>query len=278
MLISGLNKTTLLDYPGRVAATVFTGGCNFRCPFCHNAGLVLRPLSQESYTEEEVLTFLRKRRGILTGVCITGGEPTIQQDLPDFVRRIKELGLQVKLDTNGSHPQMLAELIKDGLLDYVAMDIKNSPQRYLQTIGYVSSPADHSGRSTLSQKEQIVEGISPDKEKAASPARSDDDRAAGQGMLEAVRSSVTLLKEAGIAYEFRTTVVRELHTREDLEEICQWIVGCPAYYLQKFEDSGELIGEQCGYHGYTDEEMKELAAYLNAESMMAGRVHVRGLA
>lgn len=280
MLISGLNKTTLLDYPGRVAATVFTGGCNFRCPFCHNAGLVLRPLSQESYTEEEVLAFLRKRRGILTGVCITGGEPTIQQDLPDFVRRIKELGLQVKLDTNGSHPQMLAELIKEGLLDYVAMDIKNSPQRYLQTIGYASSPADHSGRSASSQKEQIVEGVSQDKEKAASPARSDDGRAAGQGMgmLEVVRSSVALLKEAGIAYEFRTTVVRELHTREDLEEICQWIEGCPAYYLQKFEDSGELIGEQCGYHGYTDAEMKELAGCLNAESMMAGRVHVRGLA
>lgn len=240
MLISGLNKTTLLDYPGRVAATVFTGGCNFRCPFCHNAGLVLRPLSQESYTEDEVFSFLTKRRGILTGVCITGGEPTIQQDLPDFVRRIKELGLQVKLDTNGSHPQMLSELINEGLLDYVAMDIKNSPQRYLQTIGY---------------------------------------RAAGQGtgMLEAVQASVMLLKEAGIAYEFRTTVVRELHTREDLKEICQWIAGCPAYYLQKFEDSGELIDEQCGYHGYTDEEMEGLAGDLNAESRMAGHVYVRGV-
>lgn len=279
MLISGLNKTTLLDYPGRVAATVFTGGCNFRCPFCHNAGLVLRPLSQESYTEDEVFSFLTKRRGILTGVCITGGEPTIQQDLPDFVRRIKALGLQVKLDTNGSHPQMLSELIREDLLDYVAMDIKNSPQRYLQTIGYGSSPADHFGRNASSQKEQIVEGVSLDKEKAASSARSDSDRAAGQGtgMLEAVQASVMLLKEAGIAYEFRTTVVRELHTREDLEEICQWIAGCPAYYLQKFEDSGELIDEQCGYHGYTDAEMKELAGDLNAESRMAGHVYVRGV-
>lgn len=283
MLISGLNKTTLLDYPGRVAATVFTGGCNFRCSFCHNAGLVLRPLSQESYTEEEVLAFLRKRRGILTGVCITGGEPTIQQDLPEFVRRIKELGLQVKLDTNGSHPQMLAKLIKEGLLDYVAMDIKNSPQRYLQTISYGLSPAERSGVRVSPQEKQKDTGASSDQSSAASSGKAEGDgegrgKLSESGMVEAVRSSVELLKHAGIAYEFRTTVVRELHTREALEEICQWIAGCPAYYLQKFVDSGELIGEQCGYHGYSDEEMQELAGDLNAESMMAGRVHVRGLA
>ena len=116
MLISGLNKTTLLDYPGRVAATVFTGGCNFRCPFCHNGGLVLSPLTQEHYTEEDILGFLKKRKHILSGVCITGGEPTIQQDLPDFIYKIKELGLAVKLDTNGSHPHMLEELIGSRLI------------------------------------------------------------------------------------------------------------------------------------------------------------------
>lgn len=261
MLISGLNKTTLLDYPGRLAATIFTGGCNFRCPFCHNAGLVLRPLEQELYTEEEVLAFLQKRRGILTGVCITGGEPTIQQDLPDFVRRIKELGLLVKLDTNGSHPGMLTELIGEGLLDYVAMDIKHAPRQYLQTIGY---------------------GSSPDRDNVALSGKAQEDGEgrggmSGDGMLEAVRSSVEILKSAGIDYEFRTTVVRELHTREALEEIGEWIAGCPAYYLQKFVDSGELIGKQCGYHGYSDEEMQELADGLNAERPLAGRVHVRGV-
>ena len=141
MLISGLNKTTLLDYPGRVAATVFTGGCNFRCPFCHNGGLVLSPLTQEHYTEEDILGFLKKRKHILSGVCITGGEPTIQQDLPDFIRKIKELGLAVKLDTNGSHPHMLEELIGKKQIDYVAMDIKNAPGKYQETTGLAEEGA-----------------------------------------------------------------------------------------------------------------------------------------
>ena len=141
MLISGLNKTTLLDYPGRVAATVFTGGCNFRCPFCHNGGLVLSPLTQEHYTEEDILGFLKKRKHILSGVCITGGEPTIQQDLPDFIRKIKELGLAVKLDTNGSHPHMLEELIGKKQIDYVAMDIKNVPGKYQETTGLAEEGA-----------------------------------------------------------------------------------------------------------------------------------------
>lgn len=282
MLISGLNKTTLLDYPGRVAATIFTGGCNFRCPFCHNAGLVLRPLEQELYTEEEVLAFLQKRRSVLTGVCITGGEPTIQQDLPDFVRRIKELGLLVKLDTNGSHPGMLSELIDEGLLDYVAMDIKHAPQQYLQTIGYGSSPAERSDAQVSPQERQMVEEMSPDRGSVASSGKAEDDGESrvglfGDGVLGAVRSSVELLKCADIDYEFRTTVVRELHTRETLEEIGKWIAGCPAYYLQRFVDSGELIGEQCGYHGYSDEEMQELADGLNAKEPLAGRVHVRGV-
>lgn len=135
MKICGFQKTTLLDFPEHVAATVFAGGCNFRCPFCHNAGLVLSPEEQESITEEEVLAHLRKRRGLLTGVCITGGEPTLQPDLKEFIRKLKELGYAVKLDTNGYRPQLLRELLTERLLDYVAMDVKASLPNYAAATG-----------------------------------------------------------------------------------------------------------------------------------------------
>ena len=135
MQIHGFNKTTLLDYPEHVAATVFTGGCNFRCPFCHNAGLVLEPGRQEYIPEEEVLAHLKKRKGLLSGVCITGGEPTLQKDLADFLDRIKALGYLVKLDTNGYQPKVLQELLHENLLDYVAMDIKASKENYARVAG-----------------------------------------------------------------------------------------------------------------------------------------------
>lgn len=135
MEIHGFNKTTLLDYPGHVAATVFTGGCNFRCPFCHNGGLVLAPAEQELIGEEEVLEYLHKRQGILEGVCITGGEPTLQRGLKEFLRKIKELGYLAKLDTNGYRPEVLWELLEEGLLDYVAMDIKSSRENYGSACG-----------------------------------------------------------------------------------------------------------------------------------------------
>lgn len=135
MEIHGFNKTTLLDYPGHVAATVFTGGCNFRCPFCHNADLVLEPKSQPMLPEEEVLSHLKKRRGILEGVCITGGEPTLQPELPDFIGKIRDLGYLVKLDTNGYRPEVLARLLEEGLLDHVAMDVKASPENYAKAAG-----------------------------------------------------------------------------------------------------------------------------------------------
>ena len=134
MKICGLQKTTLLDFPGHVAATIFTGGCNFRCPFCHNSDLLGND-APAAFTDEGVLDFLKKRRGILEGAAITGGEPTLQPDLEDFIRSVRELGLLVKLDTNGSHPQLLARLWSLGLVDYAAMDIKNSPERYGETAG-----------------------------------------------------------------------------------------------------------------------------------------------
>lgn len=125
---------TLLDYPGRVACTVFLQGCNFRCPFCHNSGL-LTGLGEALMTDDELMVFLKKRKGLLDGVCITGGEPTLQKDLPQLLDSIKSLGYYVKLDTNGSRPEVLKAVTEAGLVDYVAMDIKNSPLRYAETAG-----------------------------------------------------------------------------------------------------------------------------------------------
>ncbi len=136
MLIKGFSKLTLLDYPGKVAATVFTGGCNFRCPFCHNASLVERAAAVDSIPEDEVISTLSKRVGILDGVCITGGEPTLLPDLPEFIAKIKALGYAVKLDTNGTRPEAVRALISQHLVDKVAVDIKNSPEKYALTVGH----------------------------------------------------------------------------------------------------------------------------------------------
>ena len=138
MLISGLQKTTLLDYPGHVACTVFTGGCNFRCPFCHNSSLVLPERICGGMTEDEIMAFLKKRVGVLDGVAITGGEPLLHKDMPDFLRKVRELGYKIKLDSNGSFPEMLEHIVSEGLVDRVAMDIKNAPQLYGKTVGLES--------------------------------------------------------------------------------------------------------------------------------------------
>lgn len=136
MDIHGLQKLTLLDYPGLCACTVFLAGCNLRCPFCHNAPLVLDN-PEPMMTEEELLTFLKKRKGLLDGVCVTGGEPTLRRDLPEFLEKIRSLGYRIKLDTNGSNPRMLRKLLEEKRIDYVAMDIKNCPERYGATCGGV---------------------------------------------------------------------------------------------------------------------------------------------
>ncbi len=135
MIFGGFQKLTLLDFPGKVACTLFTKGCNFRCPFCHNAPLVNKLEESSSFSEEEVLSFLKKRQGILEGVCITGGEPLLHSDLKDFIKKVKDLGYSVKLDTNGSFPQKLKDLCEENLIDYVAMDIKNSFEKYPVTSG-----------------------------------------------------------------------------------------------------------------------------------------------
>lgn len=137
MNIAGLQKMTLLDYPGRIACTVFLPGCNLRCPFCHNASLVLPDREKDVITEESLLEFLHGRKKKLDGVCITGGEPTLYIDLPELLKKVKDMGFQVKLDTNGTNPKMLRQILQDGLCDYVAMDIKNCPDKYTATCGGV---------------------------------------------------------------------------------------------------------------------------------------------
>jgi len=199
MVFHGFLKLTLLDYPGHTACTVFTAGCNFRCPFCHNASLVTG-VPAERYSEEEILSYLKKRSGILDGICVTGGEPLLQADLPHFLEAVKALGVRVKLDTNGSRPELLRSLIGQGLVDYVAMDIKNTWERYPETVG--------------------IPGFD----------------------TAAVRESAALLMEGQIPYEFRTTVVKEFHTVEDIQHIAMDLQGASGYYLQNFEDSGDLIG------------------------------------
>jgi pyruvate formate lyase activating enzyme len=133
-MICGLQKMTLLDYPGKIACTVFLGGCNFRCPFCHNSELFMGT-PQKLMEDEEFFAFLKTRKGLLDGVCVSGGEPTLHKNLPEFLAKIKELGFLVKLDTNGYRPEILKELVNRGLVDYVAMDVKNSPAMYAQTVG-----------------------------------------------------------------------------------------------------------------------------------------------
>lgn len=152
MIFNGLQKLTLLDYPGNVACTLFTSGCDFRCPFCHNAALVFRDNGLESYSEEDILTFLKKRYGILEGVAVTGGEPLLHSGLPDFLKKVRELGYKIKLDTNGSYPERLKTVLDAGLVDMVAMDIKNSKEKYGDTIGipdYDVSPIERSVKLLL---------------------------------------------------------------------------------------------------------------------------------
>ena len=230
MSIHGLNILTLLDYPGKLAATIFLGSCNFRCPFCHNGDLVLNPSSQPVIELEEVIRFLKKRQGILEGVCITGGEPTLYAGLEDLICAIRELGYAVKLDTNGYRPEVLKDLVSKGLLDMVAMDIKSDQDSYAQV----------AGRSEL-QMEKICE-------------------------------SVDYLMEGHVPYEFRTTVVRELHNRETFEKIGQWIGGCQAYYLQNYKDSDAII--QPGFHGYGIEELTEFKDLLLEK---IEKVEIRGI-
>lgn len=229
MKICGLQKTTLLDFPGHVAATVFTGGCNFRCPFCHNSDLLGND-APAAYSEEEVLAFLAKRHGILEGIAITGGEPTLQPDLRDFILKARELGYRIKLDTNGYRPDILRELCEDGLVDYVAMDIKTSKERYSAVAGIPSVD------------------------------------------IKKIEESVSFLKGGTVPYEFRTTVVRELHNADDFREIGLWLEGSSQYFLQNFVDSENVLSPV-----YSSCEKEELLAFLEIVKPYVKHADLRGI-
>ncbi len=184
---------TLLDFPGVVSCTIFLGGCDFRCPFCHNFELIdgtAEPIMDDS----ELIEFLRGRKALIDGVAITGGEPCLHKDLPELIRKIRAEGYKVKLDTNGYHPEMLKAIIDEGLVEYVAMDIKNSEEKYALTCG--------------------LDDIN----------------------MDIIKESISILMNSDIDYEFRTTVVDELHEEADFEKIGEMIRGAKHYFLQRFTD------------------------------------------
>lgn len=200
MLIGDYQKLTLIDYPGKLAAIVFTVGCSFRCFFCHNPELVENSGQWEIYQknarqkEKEFFELLEKRKGLLDGVCITGGEPTLQPDLLEFMKKIKNLGFAVKLDSNGTRPEVLRQALERELVDYFAMDIKHSPKKYSEAVGVEAD-------------------------------------------IEKIKESVKIIMVSGVEYEFRTTVVPGIHREEDFMEIAEWIAGAPVYYLQKYRET-----------------------------------------
>ena len=219
---------TLLDFPGKVACTVFLGGCDFRCPFCHNFELaegIAEPVMELS----ELLDFLDKRKGLLDGAAFTGGEPCLHRDLPELLLKIKDMGFQTKLDTNGYHPEILKQIIDTHAADYIAMDIKNSPEKYAETVGL--------------------------------PAVD----------LAPVRRSISLLMGGNTAYEFRTTVMKELHADEDMNGIGRMIQGAAAHYLQPFTDRDTVL-----YSGFSAPDEETLARWKTILSVYVGQVFMRG--
>ena len=235
MKISGLQKMTLLDYPGKVACTVFLQSCNFRCPFCHNSDL-LGAEGPEGISEDALLSFLKKRVGLLDGICFTGGEPTLYKDLPQLMQKIKALGYSIKLDTNGTNPTLLRQLAEEKLIDYVAMDIKNGPSLYGKTVGV---PALH---------------------------------------LDKLEESIRFLSTNAVDYEFRTTVVAQLHDTASMQEMGQWLQDlcqegkAKRLFLQAFTDHGTVL--QPGLSAHSKEKLQEFAQLL---APCAETVELRGI-
>ncbi len=194
----------MVDFDGKIACTVFTGGCNFRCPFCHNAPLVIGNVKSQQIDDAEVFDYLQKRKGLVDAVCVSGGEPTLQPDLCDFLQKVRDMGYATKLDTNGLRPDMLEEVLNKKLVDFVAMDIKNSPEKYALTVGV---PSVDMGK---------------------------------------ILNSIQILKQSGVDFEFRTTLIKEFHTAEDMQKIAYLVSGAPRYFMQKYNDN-----EGCIAHGYT---------------------------
>ncbi len=237
MVIHGLTKLTLLDFPEHIACTVFTGGCNFRCPYCHNAELVLGGGNDTQILEDYFFEFLDSRKNKLEGVCITGGEPTLNAGLDEFIKKIRDMGFKVKLDSNGYRPEVLEDLLDKGLLDMIAMDIKNSPAKYAVTIGLPEDRFD----------------------------------------IGKIKESMSLIMNAGIPYEFRTTVIRELHEKQDFEEMGEWLKGAEAYFLQNFKAADKMMCNLTGEGGsYSPVPETELTAFRNIMRRYIPNSHIRG--
>lgn len=230
MEFGGIQKLSCLDYPGLVACTVFTKGCNFRCPFCHNAPLVAGS-APESIPEEEILAYLKKRQGILEGIAVTGGEPLLHPGLEPFLEKVKALGYKIKLDTNGSKPDFLRRLVEKELVDKVAMDIKNSPKAYGATVGL--------------------------KEFDIAP----------------VEESKNYLLSGPVDYEFRTTVVKGLHTQATLLDAARWIAGAKVWYLQCYQERDTVLSP----HGLSSYTAEELYSLLQAVQPYIPTVALRGI-
>ena len=227
MYIYGLQKMTLLDYPGKIACTVFLSGCDMRCPWCHNSELA-EAKSPPVMTLEELIEFLRGRMGRLEGVAVTGGEPLLREENLDLLRAIRDLGYPVKLDTNGTHPDRLRRAVGEGLVQYCAMDIKNSPDRYARTAGLETLPLDR------------------------------------------IRESVAFLMAGETEYEFRTSVLREMHDDASFEAIGQWIHGAKRYALQRFTDRDTVP-----YEGFHSPEEEDLARWQRIMEGHVGEVLIR---
>jgi len=219
MKIGGLQKTTLIDYPGKIACTVFLFGCNFRCPFCYSSELVLpeKIQNQPQIPEEDFFQFLEEKKGYLDGVVVCGGEPTINADLEEFLAKIKKKGFLIKLDTNGSKPEVLKKLIDKKLIDYVAMDIKAPLKKDLY--------------------EKAI-GIQID--------------------IDKIKESINLLKNSSIDYEFRTTVVPTIHQLEDIIEIANELKPAKKYYLQNFRPEKTLDPNLVSVKPYKKEELEKI--------------------
>lgn len=219
MIIAGIQKTSLIDYPKKICTVIFTRGCNFFCGFCHNPELVIPDKYNKKIPLYQIFDFLKKRKNIIEAVTITGGEPTIYKNLPSFIKKIKKLGYFIKLDTNGSNPIMIKQLINDNLIDYVAMDIKNSLDKYDKT----------TCRKVNKQN---------------------------------IQQSINIIMTSGVDYEFRTTVVPGLHTKNDFIKISHWLKGANKYFLQNFRP-GKTIDEKYNIlKPYTRSELREFKLIL----------------
>ena len=198
VIIKGIQKTSMIDYPGKISTIIFTGNCNMRCPFCQNPDLINNLEKMPDLDENKILNFLKKRKDKIDGVCISGGEPLIYEDIPELIKKIKDLGLLIKLDTNGLNPELLKKIIEEKIVDYIAMDIKSDKENYSKAAG-----------------------INLD--------------------IKKIEESVELIKNSGINYEFRSTIVPDFFNEKIIENIGKWLKGSKKYTLQQFRSTVPLL-------------------------------------